>query len=121
MKIPFNAMLHTSGKGYWSTRRATVEITHIRLAYVDEDEEFGELRVYFATDTWDVDSDGLIYTDSLWLRELHTELEYAGYNADDVSYSEQGMQGNMFVSLDVGKDFIDSYKKKMNIDTALEI
>lgn len=120
MKIPFNAMLHTSGKGYWSTRRATVEITHINLAYVDEDEDFGELRVYFADDTWDVSSDGLIYTDSLWLRELHTELEHAGYDTSDVSYSEQGMQGRNFVSLDVGKHFINSYKK-MNILTTSEI
>jgi len=30
----------------------------------------------------------------------------------DLCYSEQGMQGDNYVSLDVGKDFLDSWAAK---------
>jgi hypothetical protein len=30
----------------------------------------------------------------------------------DLCYSEQGMQGDNYVSLDVGKDFLDSWRTK---------
>jgi len=37
----------TNGKGYWSRTAKTVEIVDMRLGYVADDKEFGELRVYF--------------------------------------------------------------------------
>jgi len=40
------------------------------------------------------------------LKELLTNL---GFDASDVSYSEQGMQGNGYVSCDVGERFINSF------------
>jgi hypothetical protein len=30
-------------------------------------------------------------------------------------YSEQGMQGRNYVSLDVGKEFLDSWSNKFNV------
>jgi hypothetical protein len=104
-----NAKLHTAGDGYWSNKSKTVEITHLQLAYTNDELDFGELRVYFNTKTWDVDADGLIYTDSVFLDELCALLTAKGFDASDVSYSEQGMQGDAYVSCDVGECFINTF------------
>jgi len=103
--------LHTSGDGYWSERAKAVNITKICVPYIAEDYDFGELCVYF-DDSWDVDNDGLIYTDKLFERELKEWLTSQGYDASDVSYSEQGMQGDHYVSLDVEGAFLTSWKAK---------
>jgi len=104
-----NAKLNTAGDGYWSTAQKTVEITALSLAYTNDELDFGELCVYFNTATWDVRKDGLIYTDSLFLEDLCLMLDNMGFDASDVSYSEQGMQGSNYVSLDVGECFINTF------------
>ena len=104
-----NATLNTSGGGYWSNTRAAVEITGLQLAYTNDELDFGELRVRFNTATWDVNKLGLIYTDSLFMTELKELLTSMGFDASDVSYSEQGMQGDTYVSCDVGELFINTY------------
>jgi hypothetical protein len=71
--------------------------------------DFGELRVYFNTATWDVNKQGLIYTDKQFMRELKELLTTMGFDAGDVSYSEQGMQGDTYVSCDVGERFINTF------------
>ena len=101
--------LHTAGDGYWSEKSRAVRITKLKLGYVSDDEDFGELRVYFDTKTWDTRKHGLIYTDDLFEDELKDFLEALGFDAGDVSYSEQGMQGDNYVSLDVGGKFIASW------------
>lgn len=107
--INFNTTLTTSGTGYWSTARKSVRATSIGVTYINEERDFGELRVYFDTKTWDVDTDGLIYTDSRFMMELTTVLAEAGFDVSDLSYSEQGMQGDNYVSCDIGKAFLDSW------------
>jgi hypothetical protein len=52
---------------------------------------------------------GLIYTDKLFMTELKELLTSMGFDASDVSYSEQGMQGDTYVSCDVGELFINTY------------
>jgi hypothetical protein len=106
-KIVFN----TSGDGYWSNVAKPVEITDMRLGYVNDELDFGELRVYFNTATWNVNTDGLIYTDSLFKIDLMKFVTEQGLVVD-LCYSEQGMQGDNYVSLDVGKDFLDSWRTK---------
>ena len=101
--------LKTSGGGYWSRTQTQVRVTDLQLAYLDDEQEFGELRVYFDTATWDVNSQGLIYTDPGFFAGLKQHLESQGINVSDLSYSEQGMQGTDYVSLDVGQHFIDSW------------
>ena len=106
-----NFVTLTDGQGYWSTKVKTVRINRVRLAYIDQDTgDFGELRAYFDRSEWDVDNDGLIYTDMLWKHSFLTCMENEfGFSPDailDVSYSEQGMQGNNYVSMDVGGQFI---------------
>jgi len=88
-----------------------VHVTDLQLDLVDDDDEepFGELRVYFDTATWDVDSQGLIYTDPGFFAGLKQYLESQGINITDISYSEQGMQGDDYVSLDVGQHFIGTW------------
>ena len=106
--------LHTNGMGYWSRTATAVDITKLDLQYINDEQDFGELCVYFATDDftaneWDVETDGLIYTDKLFLQELRAYLQTIGFSeaeAMDVGYSEQGMQTSNYVSLDVGAVFI---------------
>ena len=103
------ATLNTNGNGYWSSTVAAVEVTRLQLAYTNDELDFGELRVYFNTKTWDVNTDGLIYTDKQFMRELKELLTAKGFDASDVSYSEQGMQGDTYVSCDVGQCFINTF------------
>jgi hypothetical protein len=113
------ATLHTSGNGWWSTERKAVDIVNINIGYLSEEQDFGELRVYFDTKTWDVKSDGLIYTDSQFEEELQALLQTAGFTAKeaaDVSYSEQGMQGDDYVSLDFGELFAKAYARLFNVE-----
>jgi hypothetical protein len=111
-KVRFN----TAGDGYWSNTAKTVEITDMQLGYVSDEGDFGELRVYFNTDTWNVNTDGLIYTDRLFKQELMAFVKEHGLVVD-LCYSEQGMQGDNYVSLDVGKEFLDSWAAKFGIDS----
>ena len=106
--------LHTNGKGYWSNTAKAVDITKLDLQYVSNERDFGELCVHFATDElgcncWDTAVDGLIYTDKLFMTELRAYLQTIGFTeaeANDVSYSEQGMQTDAYVSCDIGAVFI---------------
>ena len=103
------ATLNTNGNGYWSRKATAVEITHLQLAYINDEMDFGELRVRFNTNTWNTNKDGLIYTDKQFMRELKELLTAKGFDASDVSYSEQGMQGDAYVSCDVGECFINTF------------
>ncbi len=104
--------LNTGGGGYWSNTAQAVTIVDMQLGYISDELDFGELRVYFDTETWDVNKVGLIYTDRQFERELREFLTAHGLVGKDVSYSEQGMQGDDYVSLDVGKKFLDSWRAK---------
>lgn len=106
--IKFGATLNTDGSGYWSNVAKPVKCKGIDIGYINDEKDFGELCVYFDIATWDVDKDGLIYTDRQFIAELKEALIESGIDATSISYSEQGMQGDDYVSLDVGKEFIDS-------------
>ena len=106
----------TGGDGYWSHVSKDVEITDMKLGYVSDEQDFGELRVYFDTATWNVNKDGLIYTDSLFKQELMQFVKQQGLVVD-LCYSEQGMQGDNYVSLDVGAEFLDSWAQKFGVDS----
>ena len=106
-KVIFN----TSGDGYWSSVQTAVEIVDMQVTYCDEYKEFGELRVYFNPNTWDVNKDGLIYTDKQFKIDLMQFIKQHGLVVD-LCYSEQGMQGDDYVSFDIGADFIASWERK---------
>ena len=109
-KVIFN----TAGDGYWSNVAKSVEVVDMKLGYVSDEGDFGELCVYFNTADWDVNKDGLIYTDTEFLHELNAFLVEQGLCA--VEYSEQGMQGDDYVSLDVEDEFIALWTAKFGVE-----
>jgi hypothetical protein len=103
LDIAVNKMFTTCGDGYWSTVAKEVFVESIAM-FISADEEGcdGDLQAYYTEETWN-DSYGLIYTDSAFLECVHTALIAAGISieaAEDVCYSEQGMQGDTYVSMD---------------------
>ena len=109
-------VLECDGSGLWRAESgATAEITGLEVPYVNDESSFGELRVFFNAESptgWDVSKDGLIYTDEGFLEELRFLLVKQGFSVaatKDVDYSEQGMQGEDYVSLDVGRVFLDGW------------
>ena len=115
-------ILHTNGNGLWTDVERAVRIVDMVLdmgtEYEDDKTIFGEFRVYFNTEDWDTAEDGLIYTDKGFLRELREFLDAHGLPGDDVCYSEQGMQGDDYVSLDAGTAFYNAWMQKFNIAKA---
>lgn len=101
----------TDGSGWWSEAVRTVRVYGLSVPYIDDEDDFGELRAFFTKATWNTKRHGLIYTDSQWIKEFNAELIKHGLDGTDVSYSEQGMQGDNYVSLDVGGKFLKSWKK----------
>jgi hypothetical protein len=104
-----NFVTRTSGDGYWSIQIKTVRINRVELTYVNEEGTFGELRAYFDPAEWDTDKDGLIYTDPAWIESFINCMATLGFSEaalQDIDYSEQGMQGGNYVSMDVGADFV---------------
>ena len=116
--LPLNAFCSTDGKGLWSNAKRNVKLLRLEVSYVDDDRAFGELRAFFDARAWSVDELGLIYTDPLWIRDFRGALEHLGFSAEaagDVDYSEQGMQGDSFVSLDVGGAFLKEWFEKLKL------
>lgn len=104
-----NWQCHTNGEGYWTRFEQTVTVVRVNIAYVSDEGDFGELRAYFDTKTWNVDEAGLIYSDPRWIDEFRGLMRSLGFTrtaCEDITYSEQGMQGSNYVSMDVGADFL---------------
>lgn len=104
LSIPVNKMFNTSGDGLWSNTAKEVFVTEISMYIAaDADEGDGDLAVHYTAETWDDEELGLIYTDTAFLDCVQTELIKAGISieaAEDVCYSEQGMQDTERVSCD---------------------
>jgi hypothetical protein len=95
--------------GLWSNAAKAVTIVEVWLSSVNDEGNFGELCARFDTKTWNCDQDGLIYTDGIWINEFRALMRSLGFTrnaVNDISYSEQGMQGYNYVSMDVGADFL---------------
>jgi hypothetical protein len=96
----------TSGDGYWSeVENRKVKVTDIYPEVVWD--KYITFRADFDTKNWKVNRDGLIYTDSRWLREFRQNLIKLGLPkniANSIDYTEQGMQGNSDVSLETSNN-----------------
>ena len=104
-----NWQTQTNGEGYWTRFEQTVTVVRVNIAYVSDKGDFGELRAYFDTKTWNVNEAGLIYSDPRWIDEFRGLMRSLGFTrtaCEDITYSEQGMQGSNYVSMDVGADFM---------------
>ena len=112
MILQYRDNVMTAGKGLWSNVSKEVVTVGFSMPYINESVDFGELRIYFDTDSWNVDEDGLIYTDPLFLENIRE-----AFGTDDIHYSEQGMQGDNFVSFDIGSEFITMYGDQFFVST----
>lgn len=114
--VPVNMIAHTNGAGHWSEAVRAVRITHLSLVAVygesndESDDVSGALNVFFDTASWNVQELGLIYTDRKFLSRLKQNLQELGLTGD-ISYSEQGAQGDNYVDLDVDAEFIASWRR----------
>lgn len=104
LDITVNKLFKVAGDGYWSNIAKQVFVTSITMfVSKNADDGDGDLAVHTTADTWDEQALGLIYTDSAFIADVRAELVAAGISAtvaQDVSYSEQGMQGTGRVSCD---------------------
>ena len=102
------AICRTKGDGFWSGTRRNVVIDRIETYTTEGDRDYGTktehfLKVFWVPRSWDIGLDGLIYTDSGWLRDFRRAMREAGYHsASKINYTEQGMQGEKYVHLIVG-------------------
>lgn len=97
--------LETDGKGQWSKSKKKVKITKIKHGLWSGN----EICLFFSN--WNVENDGLIYTDRTFIRQFRKYLVSKGMPkkvANDIDYTEQGMQGNKYVSLGYG-EVLQSY------------
>jgi hypothetical protein len=118
MKVDF--VCETDGKGLWSKEKKLVRVRQLDIKYRDYSDGFGELTAVFDKRGWNVQKHGLIYTDRFWINEFREQLVKLGFTkkaARDVDYSEQGMQGDNYVSLDIGKDFLREWDEKNGLDS----
>ena len=104
------AIINTAGDGFWSDVAKEVEVTGFDVQ-INKAGTFGELRVFFKPETWDINEDGLIYTDSKFEAELAKIFKAMFIDPSDMSYSEQGMQGSNYVDMDVDTEFVDAWLK----------
>lgn len=127
-KFPkFRAVATTYGNGLWSNRQKTIHHNRAELSIYNgnnEIEEFysgnvknthAEFRVYFTKKDWNTNEHGIIYTDRNWIKDFRSQLKVMGYSSKalrEVDYSEAGMQGANYVSLDVGRNFLKETSKK---------
>lgn len=110
MNIDFTC--NTDGKGLWSTTVSSVLCTELKLD-VNQDNDYGELMVAFDLETWNPEDDGLIYTDDTFIAQLKAELMKLGFSqeaVDALRYSEQGMQGDSYVSFDADEAFVREFE-----------
>lgn len=123
---PFKMSLGTSGNGLWSDEIRSTLHSKAELCIWDEELElfeknklkYAELRVFFPKRSWDVNKHGLIYTDRQWIKDFRKALVSLGFSdkaAKSADYTEQGMQGDNYVSLDVGLPFLKQAKEKFSL------
>ena len=89
--------LKTDGRGLWTKEAREVRVTNIEF-------DTPEIRVFFDTKKWPVEEFGLIYTDPGFIKGLRAALAErftSCFNWKRLDYTEQGMQGDDYVSLEL--------------------
>ena len=118
LDITVNKLFTVCGDGLWSETAKEVFVESISMfIFADAEEGAGDLGVNYNTDTWNDNELGLIYTDSAFLECVQTELIKAGISieaAEDVTYSEQGMQDEGRVSCDA-YELADYVRTRMGV------
>lgn len=114
------AIVRTDGRGIWSDAQKRVKVTHMKMDYISEDKQYASFRVYFTKESWSVSKHGLIYTDDQFLREMRKLLVKKGFKGvRGFGYTEQGMQGNTYVSCCAGPLFVKNWTTKGRLELRL--
>jgi hypothetical protein len=94
------------GLGLWGRNEDKIiqyKIKKIEFAYEDKDDpEYVQINVYL--DKYDYKKYGLIYTDDTFERSFNFLVKHSKlgrYVRGSISYTEQGMQGKDFVSMEL--------------------
>ena len=88
------------GDGLWGAKPQTVTGVLVFKVYEPDESCSGFAEGRFYLDEWDI-HDGLIYTDSGFMDSLHLALDNLDIpGAEKINYSECGMQGDDYVSMD---------------------
>ena len=115
LTLKCNEDMFTDGSGLWSDVATPVTVTKVEVVDFRDDEDdpdsFGEMQVYFTPESWNIQKHGLIYTDRLFKKDLATFLGKLGIAENTFCYSEQGMQGDDYVSFDVWGSFFENFAK----------
>lgn len=114
VKKPF--VCEAYGNGFWSyeNKKTTVKKITFEVGYFTGDSVTLYAKVFFTQKEWNIEKDGLIYTDTNWIKDFNKNFVKLPevknlVKMKDIDYTEQGMQGDNYVSLsfDVrGKDNI---------------
>lgn len=122
-KLP--AIVMTGGDGYWTKIAKQVVIRGVVITHVDISDEVGEdddggceynyVQVYFDSTKWNIENDGLIYTDRTFMKNLLETMKFLGFSKENLSYSEHGMQGRDYIHFDFSpSDSFDFSKFKLD-------
>jgi len=102
----------TNGKGLWSKAVRTITVRRIELDHFDlglDGDLYVSFRVYFTKKDWNIHKHGLIYTDDSFIRDLRNGMNkmpqfdgvFTTRGDAAVDYTEQGQQGDNYVSVEV--------------------
>ena len=100
MKKSLKLTCRVTGDGYWGAGECTVTGQLRFKTYEPDDNTTGFAEARFYLDDWDADEQGLIYSDSLFIQDLQDGLNRLGIAGRGIDYSESGMQGDDYVSMD---------------------
>jgi hypothetical protein len=92
-------------KGLWhKTPGKLVNVTlYIENTAIFKRDQYTYINAYFNKNEWNTKKDGLIYTDGGAENDITTLLQLAGFkNYKDIGYTEQGKQGENYISLSTG-------------------
>lgn len=100
---------NTNGRGLWSADARAVRVNKVVVSVhnveVNLHDFYPTLYVnvdaYFPKKSWDTHTHGLIYTDSQWIKEFNQAMKAINplLFGSEVAYTEQGMQGEDYVSM----------------------
>lgn len=113
LKFKINQKIPVGGNGLWSSEIKDVLITRLQQKYVSESGH-GYFDAYFTKKSWNPYKCGLIYTDRTFIQELRKTLVVLGFSEKVVkhlTYTEQGMQGDNYVSLEANAAFCKEFTR----------
>ena len=117
---------NTDGTGYWSDKTRAVPVSKVVLSIHRAEVDLYRHRptllisvdAYFTKKSWDIDKHGLIYTDRQWLYDFKRRMKAINplLFGSGIDYTEQGMQGENYVSLEM---YLTSFREIDQFDNGL--